>query len=69
MNYRYVWGPRFEVPDLPVLTRKGETCRLIARGQMNSALVEFGDGERAVISRNALRKFGREEKGCREKKP
>lgn len=55
--YRYAWGPRFRVPGLPVLDRKGELCRVIARGTMNSALVEFlSDGERAVISRNALRK-------------
>lgn len=31
-------------------------CRLIARGKMNSAIVEFESGERAVVSRNALRK-------------
>lgn len=31
-------------------------CRIIARGKMNSALVEFESGERAVVSRNALRK-------------
>lgn len=57
MIYRYAWGPRLVIPGLPVLSRKGELCKLIARGAMNSALVEFlRDGERAIISRNALRR-------------
>jgi hypothetical protein len=56
MKYRYSWGPRFCVPGLPVLDRKGQFCRVLARGAMNSALVEFADGYQAVISRNALRK-------------
>ena len=56
MTYRYCWGPRFRCGALPVLDRKGETCRVLARGAMNSALVEFADGARYVISRNALRK-------------
>ena len=56
MTYRYCWGPRFRVPGLPVLDRKGALCRVVARGAMNSALVEFQDGEIAVISRNALRR-------------
>lgn len=54
--YRYAWGPRFRVPGLPVLDRKGDLCRVIARGRMNSALIEFADGERHVVSRNALRR-------------
>lgn len=56
-SYRYTWGPRFKVPGLPVLSRKGETCIVLARGAMNSALVEFEDGCQAVVSRNALRKI------------
>lgn len=31
-------------------------CRVLARGTMNSVLVEFEDGERVVTSRNAVRK-------------
>jgi hypothetical protein len=31
--------------------------RILARGTMNSALVEFEDGARHVISRNALRRI------------
>lgn len=30
--------------------------RVLTRGAMNSALVEFEDGQREVISRNAIRK-------------
>jgi hypothetical protein len=56
MDYRYSWGPRFRVPGLPVLDRKGQSCRVINRGKMNSALVEFSDGILHVISRNALRR-------------
>lgn len=36
--------------------RKGSLCRVICRGRMNSCAVEFLDGFRAVVSRNALRK-------------
>lgn len=36
--------------------RKGERCRVIARGRMNSALLEFEDGFRAVTSRSGLRR-------------
>lgn len=55
-QYVYTWGPRFEVPGLPVLNRKGETCIVLRRGAKNSALVQFSDGYRAVVSRNSLRK-------------
>jgi hypothetical protein len=55
--YTYSWGPRFRVPGLPVLDRKGQQCRVLARGRLNSALVEFQDGERHVVSRNALRRI------------
>lgn len=57
MTYIYVWGPRFVVPGLPVLARKGGECEVVARGSMNSALVRFvSDGETAIVSRNALRR-------------
>lgn len=45
--YRYAWNR---------MNRKGQFCRVIVRGKMNSCLVEFEDGFRAVTSRNALRK-------------
>lgn len=37
--------------------RKGQHCRVLARGTMNSCWLEFEDGFQAVTSRNALRKL------------
>ena len=34
----------------------GRRCRIVARGAINSRLVEFSDGEMAVVSANALRR-------------
>jgi hypothetical protein len=45
--YRYAWNR---------MDRKGQLCRVIVRGKMNSAWIEFEDGFQAVTSRNALRK-------------
>lgn len=37
--------------------RKGKACRvLVMSARMNSALVEWEDGYRAVVSRNGLRR-------------
>lgn len=36
--------------------RKGQRCTVIARGTMNSCLLEFEDGWRMVTSRNAIMK-------------
>lgn len=36
--------------------RKGQRCIVLCRGTMNSCMVEFEDGFRAVTSRNALRR-------------
>jgi len=36
--------------------RNGQPCRVIARGALNSNLVEFADGFRVVTSRHAVRK-------------
>ena len=36
--------------------RKGQTCRLLARGKMNSCCVEFEDGYRMITSRNAIKR-------------
>lgn len=46
--YRYAWNR---------MGRKGQRCRVLVRGKMNSCLVEFEDGFKAVTSRNALRKW------------
>jgi hypothetical protein len=52
--YRWAWGqsPK-RVFDRD---RKGELCRVVVRGAMNSALIEFEDGWRVVTSRNGLRR-------------
>jgi hypothetical protein len=49
--YDYVWHSRKNLPG-----RKGQRCRVLARGRMNSVLVEFEDGFRAIVSRFALRR-------------
>ena len=36
--------------------RKGQPCLVLARGTMNSCLVEFEDGYTMVTSRNALQR-------------
>ena len=48
----HVWFWRSRLPD-----RKGEPCRVLVRGALNSVLVEFGDGTRVVTSRWAVRRF------------
>lgn len=53
MNYPYLFG--WNRPGLP--GRKGQRCRILFRSRkMNSCAIEFPDGLRAVVSRNALRK-------------
>ena len=36
--------------------RKGQPCDVLARGSMNSCLVEFADGYQMCTSRNAIRR-------------
>ena len=36
--------------------RKGQFCKVLVRGTMNSCSVEFEDGYRMVTSRNAIMK-------------
>lgn len=59
-SYVYSWGPRIRPwpADSPLrqLDRKGQVCELLARGSMNSRLVRFADGTRAVVSGSALRR-------------
>lgn len=49
--YFYAWGNNEKRATL-----KGRRMQVIARGAMNSALVEFENGQREIISRNAIRK-------------
>lgn len=59
-DYTYSWGPRLKrwpaSSPLKQLNRLGQPCRVLARGALNSALIEFEDGCQSVVSRNALRK-------------
>lgn len=48
--YDRVWRVRKWLPE-----RYGERCRIVARGRMNSCLVEFEDGHRVVTVRWFLR--------------
>ena len=41
------------------LTLYKHKCRVIKRLKMNSVLIEFEDGQREVVSRNAIRKLER----------
>ncbi len=51
-TYVYAWGNNSKRA-----TMKGRKCRVLWRGGMNSAHIEFLDnGQKEVISRNALRK-------------
>lgn len=47
--YVYRWGVTAGLAEF-----KGRRCRVLRRGKLNSALVEFADGTTHVISRNAL---------------
>lgn len=50
--YVYVWRNN---PKRATLF--GRYCKIVARLTMNSAVVEFEDGQRECISRNALRRL------------
>jgi hypothetical protein len=51
MIYRYAWSNNEKRRTL-----YGRLCRVICRGRANSALAEFENGQREVVSRNALRR-------------
>lgn len=46
---------RFDGQRFIPLNRKGQRCRVVARGALNSILVEFEDGWRCITSRYAVR--------------
>ncbi len=50
-NFPYVWYWKKRLPD-----RRGQPCRILARGKLNSILVEFKDGYTVITSRYAVRK-------------
>lgn len=48
----HIWFWRSRLPE-----RKGQLCRVLARGAMNSIMVEFEDGYRVITSRFAVRRI------------
>jgi len=59
LEFPYVWSWR-ERLGMPCLAgRFGQRCRVVVRGAMNSAWIEFEDGFGAVVSRNGLRRPAR----------
>lgn len=53
MEYRYYYAWRNNEKRA---TLYGRRCAVLVRGKLNSCLVEFEDGQREVVSRNAIRK-------------
>ena len=50
--YTFRWGNNPKRKSM-----QGRVCRVVARGRMNSVMIEFSDnGQREVVSRNALQK-------------
>jgi hypothetical protein len=54
-DYPFRWHWRARLPE-----RHGQRLRVVARGRLNSCLIEFEDGARFITSRNALRKAARD---------
>ena len=50
-TYTYTWGN-----NPKRISMKGRVCKVLACGKMNSALIEFRDGQREIVSRRSLRK-------------
>lgn len=52
------WARKRSYPELSpwLAERKGQACRVVARGKMNSVHVEFPDGRAAITSRYAVRR-------------
>lgn len=46
----YVWGNNEKRRAM-----KNRKCRILATGKKNSALIEFEDGQKEIVSRRALR--------------
>lgn len=52
MKFDHTWWWRSRLPE-----RKGQACRVLVRGAMNTILVEFQDGLQVVTSRYAVRRI------------
>ncbi len=51
-HYTHYWRIRKWLPE-----RFGQSCRIVAKGRMNSWLIEFEDGLRVVTSRWFVRRL------------
>lgn len=51
VTYIYTWGN-----NPKRATMKGRRCKVLARLALNSCVIEFENGQKEVVSRNALRK-------------
>lgn len=47
----YLWRVKTKLPE-----RFGQRCKVLARGKMNSCLVQFEDGFKVLTSRNYVRR-------------
>jgi len=52
MQATHFWRIKTRLPQ-----RKGQRCRVLARGKLNTCLIEFSDGRRVVTSRWSIRKI------------
>lgn len=52
MTHYYAWKNNPKRREL-----YGRKCRIVARGKMNSILIEFENGQRECVSRNAVRRI------------
>lgn len=51
-GFDHIWFWKSRLPH-----RKGQRCRVLVRGGMNSVMVQFEDFEKVVTSRYAVRKL------------
>jgi hypothetical protein len=51
IDYPHEWRWRVRLPE-----RHGQSCRITARGRLNSVRVEFPDGHWVITSRWAVRR-------------
>jgi hypothetical protein len=57
MTYDHEWYWRTRLPE-----RKGQRCRVLIVGKLNSAMVEFEDGLRVITDRRAVRRRKRNDR-------
>ena len=54
-DFHHIWRVRTKLPD-----RLRQRCRILARGRMNSVLIEIeSDGWKAITSRNLVKPKGK----------